>query len=185
VSGVGKLAVTTKEVANAIHAVKDLLAQAESIPATPPSNMTPPPLQPFHPQISDPFAGGREWLPELQNLAGQLGNSWVPPRTQGLFGIDLTGIWSPPLNFSDQTYLRQFGPYLNFIAGIGGLPLGFGEGLFDPSTCVMHILGRGIAGVPMDMHGQFFPNWTIQGTMRTQGSFGQLIQLPTLMMKIA
>src|SRR6266487_6887242 len=58
VSGIGKVAATTKDVADAIQAVKGLLPQAESALGTPPSGITPLRMQPFHPQIPDTFAGG-------------------------------------------------------------------------------------------------------------------------------
>ncbi|MGH9962896.1 MAG: hypothetical protein ACREBC_38230, partial [Pyrinomonadaceae bacterium] len=99
------------------------------------------------PRISDTFAGGRQWLPELQDLGAQFGNPWVPGHTQGLPGIDLTGIWSDLQYPSVQTYIRQFGAYLNVIAGIGDVPAVFGEGLFDPSHSVVHVIGQNRAGI--------------------------------------
>jgi hypothetical protein len=187
VSGIGTVATTTKDVADAIQAVKGLLPQAESAPETPPSGITPLRMQPFHPQIPDTFAGGRQWLLGLQNLAAQFGNPWVPSHTQGFLGINLTGIWVAPRDFSDQTYIRQFGPYLNVIGGIGGVPTLFGEGLFDPKNNVMHILGQMnyIVSALVEIRAQLFSNWIVQGMLTTLGPSGRLGQSPFIMVKIA
>ena len=69
-----------------------------------------PVMQPFQPQFHDPFGGGQQWLPQLQQMAGQNGNPWVPTQVHDLGGINLTGVWCPPMNPMDQTYIRQFGP---------------------------------------------------------------------------
>lgn len=190
VSGVGTVATTANAVVELIQKVKGLLSEAESAPEmlkpTPEihARWSPPSMQPFYPKMPDPFGGGGQWLPELQNLAGQFGNPWVATRTQGLLGIDLTGIWSPPMNPIDQTYIRQFGPYLNLIAGVGGMPTLYAEGLLNPVYAIVHVVGRYVTGAPMESRVQLLPNWTLQGVMMTLGPFGQPAQVPILLAKM-
>lgn len=185
VADIGTAARTTKDFVDAIQAVKGLLPQAGSAPQTAPSGMASQHMQPFHAQMPDSYAGGNQWLPRLQDVAAQHGNAWVPSGTQGFLGINLTGIWGHPQNLNDQTYVRQFGPYLNVIAGIGGMPTFVGEGLFDPMNNIMQVLGVSIDNVVWDLRAQVFPNWTLQGVMTAQSLFGQIVQRPIAMMKLA
>jgi hypothetical protein len=189
-SGVGTLATSTNSVIEVIQKLKGLLKKAEHTPqalqATPEvyARWSPPPMQPFQPRVQDPFAGGNQWIPQLQSVAGQFGNPWVPTQTYGLLGVDLTGLWSPPMNMYDQTYIRQFGPYLNVIAGVGGMPTLYAEGVFDPSHSAIHVVGSYVNGAPMEGHAQLYPNWVLYGVMTTIGPFGQPMQVPTNMVKI-
>jgi len=144
-----------------------------------------PRMQPFQPQLADQFKGGAQWLPALQGVAAQNGNPWVAQNTQGILGIDLTGVWIAPINPADQTYIRQFGTYVNLVTGIGGTPTGFGEGLFDPSHLFVHFVGRNSAGGPFEFRGQLLPNWVIQGVGVTAGPFMQWVQIPITMAKVA
>ena len=185
VSGIGTAARTTKDVVDAIQAVKGLMPQAGAVPQTPPSNATPMHMQPFHAQMPDTYAGGRQWLTDLKNVAGQFGNPWVPSRTQGFLGINLTGIWAHPQMLEDQTYIRQFGPYVNVVAGIAGIPMYLGEGLFDPASNIMYVLGQFMGGVPIEFRAQVFQNWTLQGVLRRLEPTGQFAGVPVVMAKIA
>ena len=94
VSGVGTVAGMANEVMAAIQNVKALLPKVESEPE--PGLVTPLRMQPFQPQVQDSFNGGQQWLSQLQDLARQNGNSWVPTSTRGLSGVNLMGIWSTP-----------------------------------------------------------------------------------------
>jgi hypothetical protein len=120
-----------------------------------------------------------------QSVAAQNGNPWVAQRTQGLLGIDLTGVWIAPLNPADQTYIRQFGTYINFVGGIGGIPTAFGEGLFDLSHLIIHLVGRNPMGAPFEIRSQLLPNWVIQGLGLTMEPFMQWVQIPITMAKVA
>lgn len=190
VSGVGTVATTANAVIELLQKAKRYLSQAEAAPEMLQptreifARWSPRPMQPFQPRVPDQFHGGRQWLPELQNLAGQFGNPWVPTRTQDFLGIDLTGIWSPPMNLMDQTYIRQFGPYLNVIAGVGGMPTLYAEGLLNPVNAVVHVIGRYVNGAPMEARAQLLPNWILQGVLITIGPFGQPVQVPTVMAKV-
>ena len=144
-----------------------------------------PPMQPFTPRMQDPFAGGAQWLPWLQQLAGQFGNAWVPAQTSGLYGIDLTGLWVPPMNPLEQTYLRQSGPYLNLITGLAGTPIALAEGMFIPHQGAIHLVGRYATGAPFQVQAQLAPNWTIQGTLAGRNPFGMPFQMPLLVTKVA
>lgn len=185
VSDIGEVAETTKDVVGAIEAVKGLMPKAGSAPQVPPTGIPSPHMQPFHPQISDTLAGGRQWLPELQNLAAQHGNAWVPRNTQGFLGVDLTGIWGHPQMLHEQTYIRQFGPYLNVIAGINGVPTFLAEGLFDPKHNVIHVLGLCVGGVPCELRAQIFADWTLRGVLIRHEPTGQVVQRPLGMVKLA
>ncbi|NGZ09626.1 MAG: hypothetical protein CV088_09605 [Nitrospira sp. LK70] len=187
VSDIGTTAQTTKDVVDAIQAVKGLLPQAGSAPQTAPAGVTSQHMQMFHSQMPDAYAGGNQWLSGLQSVAAQYGNSWVPSRTQGFLDINLTGVWGHPQNLNDQTYIRQFGPYLNVIAGIGGVPTFLAEGLFDPMNNIMHVLGlcRGEFDIPCELRARINTDWTLQGLLTGQGPFGQIVQMPIAMMKIA
>ena len=68
------------------------------------------PMQTFQASMPDPYQGGAQWLPQLQQVAGQQGSPWVPTQTQGLAGIDLTGVWVPLGNPMEVDYVRQAGP---------------------------------------------------------------------------
>ena len=81
---------------------------------------------------ADPYHGGTQWLPHLTNMAAQQGSGHIPHETFGIGGVDLTGVWTPPGNPFDQTYVRQSGPYLNVIAGLSGMPTLLAEGVLNP-----------------------------------------------------
>lgn len=185
VSDIGEVAETTKDVVGAIEAVKGLLPKAGSAPQVPPTGIPSPHMQPFHAQIPDTLAGGRQWLPELQSLAAQHGNAWVPRNTQGFLGVDLTGIWGHPQMLNDQTYIRQFGPYLNVIAGVNGVPTFLAEGLFDPKHNVIHVLGLCAGGAPCELRAQVFADWTLRGVLIVHGPTGQAVQHQIGMVKLA
>ncbi len=144
-----------------------------------------PMMQPFRAQMRDPYGGGAQWLPAIQQVAAQFGNPWVPAQTQGLDGIDLTGIWCPPMNPMDQTYIRQYGPYLNLVAGLMGMPTAVGEGLFDPVHRSVYIVGRYMNGMMVQVRSQVLPNWTMQGVMTLPGPMGFPMQMPHLAVKYA
>lgn len=190
VSTIGTVATAGNAFVDLLQKTKNLLSKAEAEPevlqpSAEISHHWTPPMQPFQPRMADRFGGGGQWLPGLRNLAWQFGNPWVATQTQGFLGVSLTGIWVPPTLPSDQTYIRQFGPYLNIIAGIGGTPTVFAEGLFDPTHAIIHAIGRNFAGVPLEIHGQLLPNWTIQGVLLGMGPFNQPVQMGYVMMKIA
>jgi hypothetical protein len=144
-----------------------------------------PAMAQFQPQMRDPYGGGGQWLGQLQGVAAEHGNSWVPPQTAGLMGIDLTGVWSPPMNPMDQTYIRQYGPYLNVIAGIGGVPTFMAEGLFDPGSLVLRVVGRQSTGAPAEANAQLMPNWMMHGTMTGTNPWGMPMMVPLMMQRVA
>ena len=156
--------------------------QPSSAPAT---TAQPSGMEPFRPQMPDPYAGGNQWLPAIQQVAAQFGNAWVPTQTQGLAGIDLTGIWCPPGNPMDQTYIRQYGPYLNLVAGIMGMQTAVGEGLFDPVHRSVYIIGVYFNGARVEVRSQLLPNWTMRGVMIVPGPLGFPVQAPHLAVKVA
>jgi hypothetical protein len=142
------------------------------------------PMQTFQASMPDPYHGGARWLPQLQQVAGQQGSPWVPTQTQGLAGIDLTGVWVPPGNPMEVDYVRQAGPYLNMITGEGAMQGGYSEGLFDPTTGIARLAGRYANGVPLEAELQLFPNWTLQGWVSGMGPFGP-VTTPVYLMKAA
>ncbi len=150
------------------------------LPAGPPV-----PMQQFRPQMADPFGGGGQWLPHLQAMAAGMGHAWVPEQTADFLGLDLTGIWAPPMNPADQCYLRQYGPYVNFIAGILGMPYAFGEGIFSPNVRAVFIQGRYVGGAPLQATAQLLPNWVLQGGLQTWNALGMPFQVPLYMARLA
>jgi hypothetical protein len=190
VSAVGTVATTGNAVVELMDKIKKYLSKEDvegmvSGQAGQPIHYASPPMTAFKPQMPNPYGHGNQWLPSLQALAQQHGNPWVPEATQPLLGINLTGIWVPPGNPYDQTFIRQYGPYLNVIAGVAGTPTVFAEGLFDPTHGVIHVVGRNMNGAPFEARGQLLPNWLLQGWMMTIGQFGQPVQAPYIMGKVA
>ena len=190
-SGVGEAMDTANQILDVVHKVKDIMQAsqtnpnaAQGMPNNFPGQFTPQ-MQQFQAKQSDPFQGGQQWLPQLQQVASQFGNSWVPTQTYSFMGVDLTGLWSPPMNPYDQTYIRQYGPYLNVIAGVGGNPTLYGEGIFYPQQSMIHIVARSVQGFIVEARGQLFPNWTIQGVLIGPNMWGMPSQMPLFIAKIA
>jgi hypothetical protein len=142
------------------------------------------PMQAFQARTADPYQGGAQWLPQLRQVAAQQGSAWVPPHTEGLAGINLTGVWVPPGNTWERDYVRQTGPYLNMIIGVGAMQTGYSEGLFDPASGIVRLAGRYANGVPLQAQLQLFPNWTLQGWVSGMGPFGPVTS-PVYLMKAA
>lgn len=177
---------TGSDFINLLNGVKGFLQKAppQAASAAPmPGQM--PMMQPFRPQFADPFAGGQQFVPQLQQMAQRNGNGWVPMQVQPLGNINLTGVWCPPMNPMDQTYIRQYGPYLNIIAGVGGMPTLYAEGLLDPMQAMIIARGQYINGSMMEARLQLLPNWMLQGVLAAQGMFGMPMQTPILMGKVA
>lgn len=160
-------------------------APASQLPSYSAAAPTVLPMPPFRAAMQDPYDSGARWLPQLQQLASQHGDGWVPAQTEGLNGINLTGLWAPPMNPLDQTYIRQSGPYLNLIAGVGGIPGLYAEGLFDPRNGIVRAVGQYATGAPMEVQAELSSNWTLQGWLSTYGPFGQPVTGPIFMARMA
>jgi hypothetical protein len=186
IENIGAVASTTSDVLGAINDFKELAdggsADAAAF-AAPMAGV--PAMAPFTAQAHDPYGGGGQWLGQLQQVAAQNGNAWVPPQTSGLMGIDLTGIWSPPMNPMDQTYIRQYGPYLNVVAGIAGMPTFMAEGLFDPASLTLRVVGRQSNGQPAESQAQLLPNWVMHGTMTILNPWGMPMTGQIMMQRVA
>lgn len=189
VSNLDTIIKTGSDLVQLIQGVKGLLGKSGASPQAfsprPQQTMQAPQMQAFRPQMQDPYRGGAQWLPQIQQLAAQNGNAWVPQQTQGIGDVDLTGVWCPPGNLMDQTYIRQFGPYLNLVSGIMGMPTFVGEGLYDPTHRSIYILGRALNGAPVEVRTQLLPNWTMQGVMTVPGPMGFPMQMPHFAVKVA
>jgi hypothetical protein len=171
------------QVVDAIQWVKQHIQQGGSGPVQSAAevNTDAMPMQTFQATMPDPYRGGAQWLPQLQQVAAEQGSSWVPPKTQGLAGIDLTGVWVPPGGMGEVDYVRQAGPYINMITGVGAMQTGYSEGLFDPSNGVVRLAGLYANGVPLEAQLQLFPNWTLQGWVSGIGPFGPVTSQVFLM----
>lgn len=191
VSAIGDVAKTGNEVVSLLNNVKKLLkndnpAGVNPVPQGQTVNANIPAMAAFNAQMSNPYAQGNQWLPNLQAIASQNGNAWVPAETQPLLGINLTGVWVIPAIMNYQVFFRQYGPYLNIVGVYGGMPVVFAEGLFDPTHSIIHLIGQNTYyGVSFETRGQLFPNWTVQGTMSWMNQFGQPTQMPYFMQKVA
>ncbi len=170
ISSVGTVAKTGRDVVGLIKDVKDLLSKQpikeESFNAKQHIQMNS-----FQSQIDDPYNGGAQWVDSLHSITSQSGNSWIPKQTRGFAGIDLTGIWGTPSNPYDQTYIRQYGPYLNIIAGICGTPTVYAEGIFNPQNGAIEFTGINFEGMQVTAQLTLLPQWTIKGTMSVQTLF--------------
>lgn len=185
VNTIGTVANTASSVLEAVDKAKRLLSgnpEALSSPGMAPEMN----MQPFQAQFSDPYQGGAQWLPALQSVAAQNGNGWVPPSTQGLHGRrdDLTGVWCPPGNPYDQSYIRQYGPYLNLVAGAYGTPTFYAEGMLNPQLGQIHLVGRNTMGMMAESRLQVYPNWMLAGWLVTYGPYGPM-QVPIQLHRVA
>ena len=189
VSAVGTVASTGNSIIQLINHVKPLLKEEESNPFAfqgqpQAAAWSDPRMQPFHPQQSNPFGQGQQWVPQLEQMAQSHGNGWVPQRTQPLYQFSLTGVWCSPPNWNFQTYIRQFGPYINLVAGIGGQVAAYAEGLLNPTNWCIYIVGYE-QNMPVEIRAQVYSNWTIQGTKLVPGQFGQPTFFPFMIGRIA
>lgn len=132
----------------------------------------PPRMDEHLPRVGDEFEGGVRWIPELQSVAQQLGNPWVPWENHDLLGVDLSGIWSDSLDDQDRTYIRQFGPYLNVVMGLMGEPRLIAEGLYDPFHSRIAFVGRTLIGNRCAGFAQLQRHWVLDGEIETAGFFG-------------
>lgn len=177
----------TDQVVDAIQQVKQRLQEGgpEAIESTSAeTGASAIPMQTFQATAQDPYQGGAHWLPQLQQVAAQHGSSWVPPQTQGLGGIDLTGVWVPAGGMGEVDYVRQAGSYLNMITGVGAMQTGYSEGLFDPTTGLLRLAGLYANGMRLEAQLQLFPNWTLQGLVSGMGPLGP-VTTPVFLMKVA
>lgn len=191
VSDIGNAAKSMNEVVSLISSVKKLIkgdnpTKFNNAQAGQAVNYNIPQMTAFYPQMANPYGQGNQWLQNLQAVASQNGNSWVPTETQPLLGINLTGVWITPYIANYQAFFRQYGPYLNIVGVYFGMPVVFAEGLFNPAQMILHAIGQNTYyGISFETQGQVFPNWTIQGTMSWMNQFGQPTYIPFFMQKVA
>ncbi|MBN2735763.1 MAG: hypothetical protein JXR70_02200 [Spirochaetales bacterium] len=189
VKKVGKANYKDEEIKHLIHEVKSLLEKnvsyvTESI--TGDSENTPMEMMPFNPRLRDPYNGGQRWLSQLQQNLGETSpDPWIPDQTHDFFGINLTGIWAPSLNPLDQSYIRQYGPYLNYIIGTAGIPNIFAEGLFNPLTGAISLVGKDIFDNPFIAHLQLSCEWSINGDMTVPDVYGDSVKTYTEIYRMA
>lgn len=149
------------------------------------SDIQPMYMQPFTPSQVDTYNGGYQWLNQLQEVATGAGNSWVPQQSQGFAGIDLSGVWNNPIVNTEAYYIRQFGPYINLILLMGGTPVGYFEGLFNPENGKVYLYGQNYVGGVMIMEGEVNPDWTTQMTVYSYNAYGQLFYTSPVSMQKA
>ena len=121
---------------------------------------------------------------EVRQVAAANGDPWVPETTAGFGGIDLTGIWCPPMNAFDRCAIRQSGAYLNVAAMIGGMMIFAGEGLFDPHARALAFAGRYANGAPAEVRGQLLPNGMINGVLAVQNPWGVPMTNPLFLQRM-
>ena len=182
--GVGSVAGAISDLAGAIGDVKDVM-RGGGLPAA-----APPPgpwaaMGPFSPQGALPFPGVDPWLPQLQQAAAANGNPWVPAQPAGFMGVDLTGLWCDPADPSDQVQIRQSGPYLALVAGPGGVPEFFGEGLVDPRTAGVAFIGRYVNGAVLQVQGRVLPGWWFRGAGTVAAAWGAPMNVDLEMRRVA
>jgi hypothetical protein len=121
---------------------------------------------------------------EVRQVAAVNGNPWVPDTTAGFGGIDLTGVWCPPMNFYDRCVIRQSGPYLNVAAMIGGMMTFAGEGLVDPGSRVLAFAGQYANGAPAQVRAQLLPNGAISGMLAVANPWGVPMTNPLFLQRV-
>jgi hypothetical protein len=132
-------------------------------------------------------AGGNVGPPvatEVRQVAAANGNPWVPDTTAGFGGIDLTGVWCPPMNFYDRCAIRQSGPYLNVAALIGGMMTFAGEGLVDPGSRTLAFAGQYANGAPAQVRAQLLPNGVISGMLAVFNPWGVPMTNPLFLQRV-
>jgi hypothetical protein len=127
---------------------------------------------------------GPALAPEVRQVAAANGAAWVPETTAGYGGIDLTGVWCPPMNFFDRCVIRQSGAYLNVAAMMGGTMTFAGEGLFDPQARALAFAGRYANGAPAQVRGQLLPNGMINGVLAVQQPWGFPMTNPLFLQRV-
>jgi hypothetical protein len=177
------------DIAQVLQQVKVVLQQGrvDSFAPNVPAEQEPfrPSMQSFQAQQQDPYQQGNQWLGHLQNVAMANGNPWVPQHTQGFYGVDLTGVWASFMNPAQQTYIRQYGPYLNIIAGIGGFQTSYAEGVVNPLNWNVSFIGRFFNGLPSEASCQLFADWSLRGQQLGFDPFGNRIPMPIHLQKVA
>ncbi len=132
----------------------------------------------YQPQYANPQPQDPSWQ-QLQQVAQQHGDPWLPTQTQGWNGYDLTGLWVSMINPGGQINLRQSGPYLTVVASAFGIPNGFGEGVINPATWFVSIIGQNAMGMPIEVQAQFYSDWTLQGQQCSIDPFsGMMMSAP-------
>lgn len=136
------------------------------------------------PAPSDLRSTGPSVAAEVRQVAAANGDPWIPEMTGGFGGIDLTGVWCPPMNVFDQCMLRQSGAYLNVAAVLGGTMIFAGEGLFDPRTRAIGFAGRYANGAPAQVRAQLLPNQMINGILTVANPWGVPMSNPLLLQRL-
>jgi hypothetical protein len=121
---------------------------------------------------------------EVRQVAAANGNPWVPETTAGFGGIDLTGVWCPPMNTFDRCVIRQSAAYLNVAAMMGGMMTFAGEGLFDPNARALAFAGRYANGAPAQVRAQLLPNGMINGVLAVQNPWGAAMTSPLFLQRV-
>lgn len=121
---------------------------------------------------------------EVRRVAAANGDPWVPETTAGFGGIDLTGVWCPPMNVFDRCAIRQSGRYLNVAAMIGGVMTFAGEGLFDPRARALVFAGRYANGAPAQVRAQLLPNGVISGVLAVHNPWGVPMTNPLFLQRV-
>lgn len=121
---------------------------------------------------------------EVRQVAAANGNAWIPDTTVGFGGIDLTGVWCPPMNFLDRCAIRQSGPYLNVAAMIGGMMTFAGEGLVDPASRMLAFAGQYANGAPAQVRAQLLPNGAISGMLAVANPWGVAMTNPLFLQRV-
>jgi hypothetical protein len=121
---------------------------------------------------------------EVREVAAANGDPWIPDMTGGYGGIDLTGVWCPPMNVFDQCMLRQSGAYLNVAAVLAGTMIFAGEGLFDLRTRAIGFAGRYANGAPAQVRAQLLPNQMINGILTVANPWSVPMSNPLVLQRL-
>ena len=140
-------------------------------------------MGPFRPGGAAP--GPIPMSTDYLSLASNVPGAWVPGPSEGICGINLTGVWGVVGDLGNITFIRQFGPFFNVIKPAMRNPPLYAEGVFNPATGYLFFTGQHVPGPPAGFEGYLHPNWTIGGTLVRMTPHGQVIPIPLNLMRFA
>jgi hypothetical protein len=65
------------------------------------------------------------------------------------------------------------------------MPTFMAEGLFDPHSLTLRVVGRQSTGGPAESQAQLMPNWMMHGTMTILNPWGVPMTMPIAMQRVA
>lgn len=112
-------------------------------------------------------------VPSLRQVGNEVSAAWVPDRSEGFCGIDISGAWNPRDQSLAPTYIRQFGPFFNVFKLRAENPPLYAEGLINPKSGFLFFDGQYVPGPPIHFEGYLTREGTISGRILRSTPWGQ------------